>query len=171
VLKIIPFDKTCIRKGFNCGKAELDEYLLKYAGQDIRRNLAALFVAADDEDRRIAGYYTLSNAGIVASILPSAFQKELGKYGDVPAIRLGRLAVDRRFQKRGLGERLLANAVIRSVSNSSAWAVMVVDAKDAAAAAFYRKFGFTSLKDDMLHLFAPRTDLYHCLTAGARAGR
>ena len=54
---------------------------------------------------------------------------------------------------------MLANAVIRSVSNASAWALMVVDAKDDRAAAFYRKFGFDSLEDDALHLFSPRKDL------------
>jgi ribosomal protein S18 acetylase RimI-like enzyme len=158
-LKIVPFEKTYIKQGFNCGSLELDEYLMKYSGQDIRRNLAALFVAVGEDDNRICGYYTLSNTGIDTRIIPPALRKRLSKYGDVPAIRLGRLAVDQRAQGQGIGARLLANAVIRSVSNVSAWALMAVDAKDEKAAVFYRKFGFDSLKDDALHLFAPRKDL------------
>jgi ribosomal protein S18 acetylase RimI-like enzyme len=157
--KIVPFEKCHVKKGFACGVPELDEYLERYAGQDIRRNLAVLFVAVNEGDNNILGYYTLSNTGVDSRIIPNALQKKLPKYPDVPAIRLGRLAVDKRIQGQGLGSRLLANAVIRSVSNSSAWAVMVVDAKNNTAADFYRKFGFDSLEEDNLHLFAPRKDL------------
>jgi ribosomal protein S18 acetylase RimI-like enzyme len=159
LLKIVPFENCHVKKGFSCGVPDLDEYLERYAGQDIRRNLAVLFVAVNEEDNNILGYYTLSNAGVDTRIIPGILQKKLSKYPDVPAIRLGRLAVDKRIQGQRLGARLLANAVIRSVSNSSAWAVMIVDAKNDTAAEFYRKFGFDSLEQDSLRLFAPRKDL------------
>jgi len=160
VFDIVPFERDHVRKGFDCGNPELNNYLLRYAGQDVRANYASLFVAiAQGGDNRIWGYYTLSNTGIELRIVPETFRKSLPKYKDVPAIRLGRLAVDAGMQGQRLGIRLLANAVIRSVSNASAWAVMVVDAKDDVACVFYRKFGFESLEDDERHLFAPRADL------------
>jgi ribosomal protein S18 acetylase RimI-like enzyme len=105
------------------------------------------------------GYYALANISVDIQVLPEPFQKALAEYDRVPAIRLWRLAVDRREQGRGLGTRLLASAVIRSASNVPAWALMMVDAKDDRACAFYRQFGFESLQDDARHLFAPRKDL------------
>ena len=157
--KIVPFAPNHTREDFNCGVPELDRYLKQYAGQDVRRNLATLFVVVGDDTNRILGYYTLSNASVDTRIVPEPSRKRLSKYNDVPAIRLGRLAIDQSVQRQGLGARLLANAVIRSVSNVSAWALMVVNAKDDAACAFYKKFGFESLKDDEKHLFASRKDL------------
>ena len=132
---------------------------MQYAGQDVRRNLAALFVAVKDDTNLIVGYYTLSNASIDTRKIPEQLRKKLSTYDDVPAIRLGRLAVDLRVQGQGLGTMLLANAVIRSTSNISAWAFMIVDAKDEAACTFYRKFGFESLNNDAKHLFAHRKKL------------
>ena len=157
--KIVPFVPNHAREDFNCGAPELDRYLKQYARQDVRRNLATLFVVTRDDTNRVLGYYTLSNASVDTRIVPEQLRKRLSKYNDVPAIRLGRLAIDQSVQGQGLGTRLLANAVIRSVSNVSAWALMVVDTKDDAACAFYKKFGFESLKDDEKHLFAPRADL------------
>jgi ribosomal protein S18 acetylase RimI-like enzyme len=157
--KIIPFAKNHAREDFDCGTPELDRYLKQYASQDVRRNLASLFVAVKDGTDKVLGYYTLSNASVETRIIPKSSQDALAKYSDVPAIRLGRLAVDRSEQGRGLGTKLLANAVIRSTLNVSAWALMVVDAKDDMACEFYRKFGFDSLKDDVRHLFAPRKNL------------
>ena len=157
--KIVPLAPNHTREDFNCGTPELDRYLRQYASQDIRRNLAALFVAVQDETYRVLGYYTLSNASVKRRIVPESPQKRLSKYDDVPAIRLGRLAVDRSVQGLGLGERLLANAVIRGTSNVSAWALMIVDAKDDKACIFYKKFGFESLLDDKRHLYISRRDL------------
>ncbi len=159
---IVPFRREHSREGFNCGTPELDRYLKQYASQDIRKNFASLFVALQDDGHRVMGYYTLSNASVKRQIIPEPRRGGLAKYDDVPAIRLGRLAVDRSVQGQGLGVRLLANAVIRSTSNVSAWAVMVVDAKDETACAFYQKFGFEVLTDDLLHLFASRQDLEAC---------
>ena len=157
--KIVPLAPDHMREDFNSGTPELDRYLKQYASQDVRRNLAALFVAVKDDTAKVLGYYTLSSASVNMLIVPEPSQKKLSKYREVPAIRLGRLAVDRNVQGQGLGARLLANAVIRSTSNVSAWALMVVDAKDGTACSFYRRFGFESLKDNAKHLYAPRKDL------------
>jgi hypothetical protein len=54
---------------------------------------------------------------------------------------------------------LLTDAVVRCVTNVSAWAALVVDAKDEAAAAFYGRFGFTGLLDNDRNLFIMRKPL------------
>ena len=157
--KIVPFVPGHTREDFNSGISELDRYLKQYAGQDVRRNIATLFVAVKDGTTQILGYYTLSNASVNLDTVPPALLKKLPKYAEVPAIRLGRLAVDRSVQRQGLGTRLLANAVIRSTYNVSAWALMIVNAKDNTACSFYKKFGFESLLDDERHLYISRQDL------------
>lgn len=157
--KIVPFTPGYAREDFSCGTPALDMYLKRYASQDMRRNFAVLSVAVKDDINRILGYYTLSNACVDTRIIPDLSRTRFPKYNDIPAIRLGRLAVDRSVQGQGLGARLLANAVIESTSNTSAWALMVVDAKDSIAYAFYRKFGFESLKDDTNHLVVQRKNL------------
>lgn len=140
----------------------LNLYLQERSGQDVRKYYAAIFVAAaagTGKTGKILGYYTLSNAGVSLGNIPQDLRRKLPRYPEVPAVRLGRLAIDRSMQGRGLGSQLIADAAIRCVQNASAWNIMIVDAKDAAAAAFYRKFGFTSLLDDERRLYIPRTSL------------
>jgi ribosomal protein S18 acetylase RimI-like enzyme len=63
------------------------------------------------------------------------------------------------MQGQGLGNRLMANAIIRSMDSSAAWAIMVVDAKDEKASEFYKHFLFASLMDDLKHLYVRKTDI------------
>ena len=156
---IIPFNKSHIKDGFDCGIEELNRYLFRQVGQDVRKNYAALFVAAENATNKVIGYYTLSNASVRLDFIPVALRKKLPKYTETPAIRLGRLAVDRTAQGCGIGAQLLADAAIRSILNVSAWAVMIVDAKDEKACDFYKKYGFEPLLDDERHLYIPRSDL------------
>jgi ribosomal protein S18 acetylase RimI-like enzyme len=156
--RIVPFDKKYDLSGFDCGVPILNKYLKTQASQDIRNYYNIAFVALADSADRIVGFYTLSNAGISLNQIPRDAQKKLPKYTDIPAIRLGRLAVDRSVQGTGVGKALLADAVLQSLK-STAWAVMVVDAKDAQASAFYQKHGFITVDDDELTLILLRTAL------------
>jgi ribosomal protein S18 acetylase RimI-like enzyme len=131
----------------------------------MRRHYASVFVSVEKRTERVSGYYTLSNASISLNVLEDSIARRLPRYPDVPAIRLGRLAVDRAWQGKGLATALLADAVVRCVSNISAWAVLVVDAKDENAATFYRRFGFASLTDDNRHLFIMRGPLADCIAS------
>jgi GNAT superfamily N-acetyltransferase len=132
---------------FRCGHAALDDYIRRYAGQDVKRGLARVFAATPDtEPKRLAGYFTLSAASVGANDLPEALRRKLPRY-PVPAALLGRLAVDTAFQGNGLGGILLADALLKVARASQvlAMAGMIVDAKDATAAAFYRHYGFVAL--------------------------
>lgn len=147
-------DATHDRASFDCGLESLNRYLREQASQDVRRRVAACFVALADE-KRIAGYYTLASASLLLSDLPASIGKKLPRYPSVPAVRMGRLAVDLAFKGQGLGGALLADALERSSRSEIAAYALMVDAKDEAAAAFYRHHGFIALPDSPLTLFLP----------------
>ncbi|HEY5209158.1 MAG TPA: GNAT family N-acetyltransferase [Stellaceae bacterium] len=139
---IMPLSPNHDRLAFSCGVAALDAYLHRQAGQDVRRRVANCFVAILPDARLIAGYYTLSAASIPVTDLPPALAHRLPRYPIVPTALVGRLAVDRQYAKRGLGGALLFDALERAANADPAIFALVVDAKDAHAADFYRHFGF-----------------------------
>lgn len=142
------------RNGFASGTPALDRYLREQVAQDLRRRVAACFVALAGASR-IAGYYTLCTASVPLKDLPADMRRKLPRYAAVPAIRMGRLAVDASFQGQGLGGVLLVDAMRRSAGAEIAAAVALVDAKDAEAAAFYTHHGFIPFLDAPLTLFLP----------------
>ena len=142
------------RTAFNSDSEPLNRYLREQATQDVRRRVAACFVALADGSR-IAGYYTLASASLLLADLPASVGKKLPRYPTVPAVRMGRLAVDQAFKGQGLGGALLADALDRAVRSEIAAYALIVDAKDEAAAAFYRHHGFIALPDSPFTLFLP----------------
>ena len=75
--------------------------------------------------------------------------KRLPRYPLVPATLLGRLALDEAYRRRGLGERLLIDALQRSLATSQSVAsvAVIVDAKDGAGATFYARYGYVAFPD------------------------
>jgi ribosomal protein S18 acetylase RimI-like enzyme len=143
------------RSAFRCGEEALDRYLQTQATQDIRRRMANCFLAIEVSTLRIAGYYTLSSASIPMVDLPPEEARRLPRYPSLPAVRIGRLAVDRRFQGRGLGAALLADAAHRAIHSDIAAFTLLVDAKHEQAVAFYRRHGFQTLASQPMTLFLP----------------
>jgi len=131
------------RAGFQCGIAPLDRYFQRQAGQDMRRRLSVCYVVEDQHSDQIAGFYTLSAADVPLDDAPEAMTRKLPRYPVLPAARIGRLAVDQRYQGRGIGGILLADAVARAAQSDVAIFAMLVDAKDAQAEAFYAHHGFS----------------------------
>ena len=145
--RIRPLDAAVDTGGFHCGQQPLDDYIRRFASQDVRRNVARVFVATpDSEPQRLAGYFTLSAGRVACSKLPPASARKLPRY-PVPIALIGRLAVDTSLQGRGLGSILLVDACRKVAHAGAVLAVagIVVDANDAAAEAFYRHFGFVPL--------------------------
>jgi GNAT superfamily N-acetyltransferase len=143
------------RSEFACGSDALDRYLKTQASQDIRRHVASCFVAIEQTTRAIAGYYTLAAAQIDAVDIPAEFVRRLPRYPRIPAALVGRLAVDRRYQGRRLGRALVVDAVQRTLQSDTAAFAVIVDAKDAAALAFYRRLQFESIGGNPNSLFLP----------------
>lgn len=152
--RLAPLDATHDRAAFNSGSEPLNRYLRDQVSQDMRRRVAACFVALAD-GQRIAGYYTLASASLLLADLPSSVGKKLPRYPTVPTVRMGRLAVDEAFKGQGLGGALLADALSRAVRSEIAAYALMVDAKDEAATAFYRHHGFIALPDSSRTLFLP----------------
>jgi len=144
------------RAAFSCGVEILDAYLHKQAGQDLKKRAAVPFVITPD-GTTIAGYYTLSQYSVQLDEIPAEVAKKLPKYPMVPATLLGRLAVSSAFRGQGHGATLLMDALYRSLHHSRevASAGVIVDAKDAAAFAFYKKYGFLELPRIERRLFLP----------------
>ncbi len=146
-VRIEPLGPGHDRKSFACGNASLDRYIREQAGQDIRRGIASVFVAvALDQPERIFGYFALSAESVAPADLPPETARKLPRL-PIPAALIGRLAVDRDFQKRGLGPILLAAA------ETVAMTVVVVDPIDDAARSFYTAFGFRSLQGPERRMF------------------
>lgn len=133
-------DDSIDREQFECGKEPLNRYFKQQATQDIRRRVAFCFVAADDEG--VIGYYTLASATVSLSALQLEVRKRLPKYGEVPCVLLGRLAVATTRQGQGYGSVLLADALHKALNADIAAHAMLTDPKDVAAEAFYAKHGF-----------------------------
>jgi predicted GNAT family N-acyltransferase len=140
------------REGFSCGIEPLDIYIRQQAGQDSKRNLAAIFIMTADS-KLIAGYYTLSAHSLNVNDLPLDLRKKLPRI-PIPVTLLGRMAISTSLQRQGLGAHMLADALERTWRGSRqivSWA-MVVDAKDGARD-FYLTHGFLALPDAPNRLF------------------
>jgi ribosomal protein S18 acetylase RimI-like enzyme len=143
------------RASFVSGNDPLDRYLRDFATQDARRRIANCFLAVEQATSRIAGFYTLSAAGMPLVELPDTLTKRLPRYPTLPAVRIGRLAVDRQFHGQGLGSAMLIDAARRAIQAGPAAFLLVVDAKDEEAARFYEHHEFIRLVERPLTLFLP----------------
>ena len=145
---------------FECGKDILDNYIRNQASQDVKRKLSACFVWEDIETELIRGYYTLANNSIPLNVIPEKWRKKLPEsYSSIPVTLLGRLAVDKRYQRKGVGQILLADALQRSydISESIGSFAVVVDPLGNDAEKFYEKFGFIKLPDSGKMFIAMQT--------------
>ena len=159
-LKIEPLGKKHDRAAFSCGNDSLDQYLKNQAGQAVDKNLAAVFVLTSD-GKKIAGYYTLSSYAVNLDEIPEEIARRLTRIQEVPATLLGRLARSVEFRGQGVGEILLVDALKRAVQNRmhvASWAV-IVDAKDAEAAEFYKRYGFIPFPTRPDRLFLPMASI------------
>jgi len=145
------------RQAFDCGVAELNDYLRRLAGQHRRQGISATYVLVDPEGpSRILGYYTLSAAQVDVRDLRDADRRHLPRY-PVPCFRMGRLACRLDERGRGLGNLLVGCAVercLRTKREIAAFALLV-DAKNDTAKAFYERYGFMSCTDRPLTLYLP----------------
>jgi len=150
-----PFGEAHERSTFHCGEEALDRYFQKQVTQDIRRRITNCFVPVERESGEIAAYYTLSASGIPLTDLPLEETKRLPRYPVIPAVRIGRLAVNEKFQGRGLGASMLMNAAHRTMQDAAAAFALLLDAKNDWAMAFYEHHGFRVLASQPRTLFLP----------------
>ncbi len=146
-----------LRRNFDCGEADLNQYLAERARKEVSQGLTAVHVLYDPGRDQIAGYYTLSSVSVRLTDLPDELTKRLPRYPDLPAVLIGRLAADSRYQGRGLGKMLMMAALanVQEQSIIVGTFLVVVDAKNDAIVNFYAKFGFRPFADRQRRLFLP----------------
>lgn len=153
----LPIDKKYQKNSFDCGYPTLNDYLKKYARQNHLKGIAKTFVAVPASGGlKVDGYYTVSASIIEYEFLPDSYQRGMPAY-PIPAILIGKLAVDRPIKGQGLGSELLVDALKRAVHAAQEIGIYAVrvDAIDLHAKAFYLKHEFIPFQDRQLSLFLP----------------
>jgi GNAT superfamily N-acetyltransferase len=143
-LLIEPIAKRHDRKRFDCGEPEVTRFLREQALQDQGKELSRTMVLVDEEadQSRIVGYYTLLIIQVRQEEVPSDAPPRIRR--PIPVMLLGQMGVDKEYQGRGYGERLLmsAQANVHEVSRGAAVRGMVLDAKTESLVGWYEKHGF-----------------------------
>ena len=146
------------RAAFSCEHQALTEYIKQQAWQDVKKNVAAVFVLTPD-GVTISGYYTLSQYGVDAGEMPQELleQLKIPKYPRLPTTLIGRLARHIDLKGQAVGELLLMDALRKALeaTRTVASVVVVVEAKDENTASFYKRCGFIALPDHPDRLFIP----------------
>lgn len=149
-----PIGKRHDRKSFDCGDAAMNEFFQKFARQSHDAGGAKTFVAVDDADgKTVFGFYSLAPGALAYADTPELVRKGLARH-DVPGFRLARIATDKRLQGGGIGGQLLAMAARRClrVAAEVGGVVLIIDAKNERAAAWYASYGALALADKPLTL-------------------
>ena len=153
-----PVARSHNRKGFDCGQADLNEFLANYARQASESGASKTYVAVDDTDGiTILGFYSLSPAQVEFSLVPREARPAGGGRHPIGGFRLGRLAVSRATQGHGLGGRLLIAAATRCIRASAqvGGSLLLIDAKDQQAADWYKSYGALEIPEMPLSLVLP----------------
>ncbi|HST41322.1 MAG TPA: GNAT family N-acetyltransferase [Conexibacter sp.] len=149
--------------GFDCGDQSLNVWLTKHAHASHRADLARTYLALSDDDV-LVGYVSLTTGSVDRADAPRRFARGMPGH-PLPTILIARLAVAREWQGRRIGSRLLAEALRMAVGASDAVAarLVVVDAIDEDAAAFYRRWGFIDLPENPLRLYRKISEIRRSL--------
>ncbi len=148
-----PIAATDHTEGFKSGVSSLDDYLARRALGNHLSDISRCYVSVDDATNRVVGYYTLSAVGIEHARLGGRARRNAPN--PVPAVLLGRLAVDESAQGQGLGRWLVRDAILSALSAADRIGVrlLLVHALNDEASAFYRSLGFNPSPTDPLHLY------------------
>jgi GNAT superfamily N-acetyltransferase len=151
-LRIEPLRRDHALDGFTCGESGLDRFLVRHALQAQLSNSWRTYLALSGDEP--VGFYTLVVGQVEHVDAPPRVAKGMPRH-PIPVLVLARLAVHKARQGQGLGAGLLLDALRRTlqVADIAGLRALLVHAKDEAAAAFYRHFGFEPSPTDPLHLF------------------
>ena len=145
-------------EGFDCGREELNRYLLRYAWQNQQAGVSQTYVGIVGDT--VAGFYTLAVGQVTREEAPERPTKGLARH-PVPIMLLARLAVDRRWHGQGAGKALLRDAMQRTLQAADIAGIraFAVHAKDEEARRFYEHFDFIASPADPMHLFVLLKDV------------
>lgn len=150
-MRLVRYDEASLskdqRRRFDCGEPSLDRWLATQARQSMESHDAVSYLLLDDQDgdgdpARIVGYYALSAGQVVRDAVPLDMSRNAPD--PIPAVRMGRFAIDRAYQGQGWGADLLREALLGAVTAGKLIGarVMLVDAISDTAVDFYVHYGF-----------------------------
>src|ERR1039457_7689915 len=144
---------------FNCGNDALNLWLKRFAWANVQNDSAPVYVA-HRRDRVVVGYHALTAGSVSRGEAPQRIGHGLAAHA-IGVVVLGRLAVDRAQQGKGLGITLLQDALLRAEQAADTVGVraVLVQAIDASARSFYLRFGFSPSPADEMRLMLPMEDL------------
>ena len=130
---------------FESGEPALDDWLRQRAWANLQLAASRTYVVCPTGSSTIIGYAALSIGQILAHEVTGSMRRNMPRH--IPAVVLGRLAIDRTWQGKGLGRALLAAVVRRALLAAEAVSarLVIVHAISPAAEAFYVQHGFTRL--------------------------
>lgn len=143
------------RADFSCGEPSLDRWLATQARQRMESRDAVTYLLLDGEpgDEGIAGYFCLSAGEVRRDEAPATIARRAPE--PIPVMRMGRFAIDTRYQGNGWGAELLREALLSAVAAGTLIGAraLLVDAISDQAAAFYLRFGFSRSLTHQQQLF------------------
>jgi predicted N-acetyltransferase YhbS len=156
-----PITTAHLIDSFACGIPALDEWLKRRALKNEVSGASRTFVVC--HDGQVVGYYALATGSVERGDAPKKLRRNMPD--PIPVMVLGRLAVDRQWQRAGVGRGLLKNAVLRSLSVSQHAGVkaLLVHTLSEDAKAFYVRNGFLESPVDPMTLVISLQDAAHCL--------
>jgi GNAT superfamily N-acetyltransferase len=145
-------------EGFDCGREELNRYLLRYAWTNQQAGAAQTYLGVVGD--AVIGYHTLAVGQVAREEAPERLTKGLARQ-PVPIMLLARLAVDRRWQGQSVGKAFLRDAMLRTLQAADIAGIraFAAHAKDEAARNFYQNFDFIPSPTDPMHLFVLMKDV------------
>jgi predicted N-acetyltransferase YhbS len=143
-----PLAETDNRLNFDCGRESLNQWFQRHAWRNQLSSATRTSIMCEATTGDIAGYVSLSAAQIERAHLPKSAQRN--QPDPVPALLLGQLAVDHRFQRRGVARSLMYFALSTAVrfSKDIGCFCVLTHPLDEGVRAFYRRFGFADLPFD-----------------------
>jgi GNAT superfamily N-acetyltransferase len=144
-LEPVPLSAAHDSADFDSGEPVLDEWLRARALPNMEMAASKTYVICAQETKRVIGFYAICIGQILNQEATGAIRRNMPRY--IPAVILGRLAIDRNWHGKGLGPALLHDAVMLSAraANEVSARLLVVHAISPAAEAFYLHHGFTQL--------------------------
>ncbi len=143
---------------FNCGQAALSQFVQRYALVNQKANSAQTYVCCQGEV--VVGFYSLVVGSVDPEAAPSRVMKGLARH-PLPVMILARLAVDEEHQRKGLGQSLLKDALLRTAQAADIAGIrcLLVHAKDEAARQWYESWEFEPSPTVPYNLFLMFKDL------------
>ncbi len=137
---------------FDCGREELNRFLIRFALANQQAGAAQTYVAVSG--KLVVGYYSLAVGEVACDDAPERLKKGLARH-PVPIMLLARLAVSAGWQGHGLGAGLLKDAMRRTLQAADIAGIraFAVHAMDETARRFYEHFEFIPSPTDPRHLF------------------